>query len=313
MANRLFELAIRLGKDEASRLERFDEVIRSTRQDALARGVDDAYRVASSIHDRFVNIRQPTASTLKQIVDVLRYDSAGLEALPREVPVVPRGGRERPLRGRDADANGADSDPLSEGLQGLQLSPPQTPQPPPLALASEQVPMPTLEIPELRAIFAEAGFAERVKASGIKVSRSTCLDVVRLLASGLLPRLQSVTVAWHSSFNMARKPGTCTSGFGEWGLTCPVCCICNTRMTTEMTYGEWANPGPTAAERRELKNVPQHIIILHPLFQCYHVRRLAQQASKGRPDLAWMLTELEPEQVQRILVASMIYQERAGK
>ena len=313
MANRLFELAIRLGRDEALRLERFDEVVRSARQEALARGNDEAYRVASSIHDRFVNIRQPTASTLKQIVDVLRYDSAGLEALPAaaSAPLHPpprERERERRLREREERGvhAGGDADRLSEDMQGLALEVP--------VLAAEQVPLATLEIPELRAIMAEPGFAERVKTSGVRLSRGAlCLDVVRLLSCGLLPRLQNVKVPWHGVFNMLRRVGICSHGVGEWGLICPICAVCNTRMTAEMSYTEWANPGPTSAERREIKDVPANVIITHPLFQCFHVRRLAQQVAKGRADLAWMLTELDSTQVQRILVASMIYQERAGK
>ena len=149
---------------------------------------------------------------------------------------------------------------------------------------------------------------ERVKASGVKVSKTPCYDIIRILASGLVARLQGITLAWYQLWNPARS--ACTHGRGEWGMQCAVCVLCNKKMTSEMAYNEWVNPGPTAKEKRSIQSVPPTINVTHTLFQCYFFRRAVQDAAKERADLAWMLIEMDAELVQRILVAALIYQER---
>ena len=97
-------------------------------------------------------------------------------------------------------------------------------------------------------------------------------------------------------------------GKGEFGLLCVICGICNTRMTDEESYNGWVNP--SGATRRDIKAVPANVVITHTLFQCFQYRRLAQAAAQGKPELQWLVAELDSNVVQRILVAAMIYQER---
>ena len=305
MAQQLHELATRLVKGAAEQMERFDEVVRAARAEAIERRHDEARRVSSNLHDRFVNIRQPTAGTLKAIIDILKYDDAGLEPLPDAAARPSR-------RTADSHAGSIDIDEVAGKVaEKLSLD---SATPAPLALsampAPASAPPATIDLPEVKAIMAEPDFAERVRKSGVKVSSTKCLDVVRNLASGKLEKLAGVSLQWYDVWNHARS--TCAHGKGEFGLLCCVCAVCNTKMTEEISYNEWVNPG-RGADRRDIRAVPAHMIVTHTPFQCFQHRKLVENAVRASPDLSWMLAELEGSVVQRILVAAMIHQERARK
>ena len=81
-------------------------------------------------------------------------------------------------------------------------------------------------------------------------------------------------------------------------------------MVDEITFNAWCNP--KGGSRRMISDVPATMIVTHTLFQCFQLRRLAQATAGSKPELQWMLKELDPGVVLRIIVAAMIYQERGS-
>jgi hypothetical protein len=169
-------------------------------------------------------------------------------------------------------------------------------------------PPPTSENAKLKAIMSEPGFEEQFKALGIKVTRKNpCYDACRILESDALGRLRGVRVPWHDIANMSKCD--CTDGKCEWGLECPICGVCNTRMKNECTFSSWVSPG-AGQPTRTLGEVPRETVITHTLFQCFALRMLAERAAKERPELAWMTVTIDNALMARMITAALIYQQR---
>ena len=157
---------------------------------------------------------------------------------------------------------------------------------------------------------AEPGFAERVRVSGVRLtSRSPCLDVVRILASGMLPRLRGLRIEWHQLWNPARASALVCKG--EWGRLCCMCAVANNRILDETTYADWTAIPADGSPARTMKDLPRTTISIHTLPQCYSLRQQAKKQAQEQPEACgWMLIELDPFLVVRMLVAAMVYQER---
>jgi hypothetical protein len=324
MVQQLLELSLKLQKPESNRMPRFREVVRAARSEAAERRNEECTRIIGKLHARFVNVAAQGVTTLKSLVDILREDDDSQEKLP-EFHAARRG------RGAvDAMLSDADLQSLAGKLsQRMHLSPPPVVTAAPSAQlaaaansaedgdrASETysltgptaLPPPTAENPELKAIMNEPGFEEQFKALGVKVTRKTpSVDACRILESDVLPRLRGVRVPWHDLANMNKCD--CSDGKGEWGLECPICLVCNTRMKNECTFSSWVSPG-AGQPTRTLGEVPRETVITHTLFQCFALRMLVERAAKERTELAWMTATIDNALMARMITAAVIYQQR---